>query len=103
MVLFPQRGKGFKRPDQGVRKGLREDGMLERNPETQMAGIWWDNWRERGKEGQEGRIIPTRRTASTKASDVKNQVCSVGSSVQLENQRGEIGRERAVDTSLEGS
>ena len=82
-----------------VRKGLREDGMLERNPETQMAGIWWDNWRERGKKGQEGRIIPTRRTASTKASDVKNQVCSVGSSVQLEIREGKLdkrGRETPV-------
>ena len=75
-----------------VRKGIREDGMLERNPETQMAGIWWDNWRERGKKGQEGRIIPTRRTASTKASDVKNQVCSVGSSVQLEIREGKLDK-----------
>lgn len=75
-----------------VRKGLREDGMLERNPETQMAGIWWDNWRERGKEGHEGKIIPTRRTASTKASDVKNQVYSGESSVQLEIREGKLDR-----------
>lgn len=72
-----------------------------------MAGIWWDSWREGRRDKKDsGRTIPATRTASAKAprcekSDLFKRACLELSAAG--KQRGEMGQERAVDTSFEGS